>query len=97
MIFSLLAVVVAVVIIRTARSLGSKAWAIALGGLLGGALGNLLDRIFREPGFMRGHVVDFIQLPYWAIFNVADMAVVFSAVLIVILTLRGVPLRGESR
>jgi signal peptidase II len=96
-IFSLLAVVVAVVIIRTARSLGSKAWAIALGGLLGGALGNLLDRIFREPGFMRGHVVDFIQLPYWAIFNVADMAVVFSAVLIVILTLRGVPLRGESR
>ena len=54
----------------------------------GGALGNLLDRIFREPGFLRGHVVDFIQLPYWAIFNVADMAVVCSAVLIVILTLR---------
>ncbi len=96
-IFSLLAAAVAIVIVRTARSLGSKAWAVALGGLLGGALGNLLDRIFREPGFLRGHVVDFIQLPYWAIFNVADMAVVCSAVLIVILTLRGVPLRGGTR
>jgi signal peptidase II len=96
-IFSLLAAAVAIVIVRTARSLGSKAWAIALGGLLGGALGNLLDRIFRDPGFLRGHVVDFIQLPYWAIFNVADMAVVCSAILIVILTLRGIPLRGGTQ
>ena len=95
-IFSLLAAAVAVVIVTTARSLSSVAWAIALGGLLGGALGNLLDRIFREPGFLRGHVVDFIQLPYWPIFNVADMAVVCSAGLIVILTIRGVPLRGGA-
>lgn len=93
-IFSLLAMAVAIVIVVSARSLGSKAWAIALGGLLGGALGNLCDRVFREPGFLRGHVVDFIQLPYFAIFNVADMAVVFSAGLIVILTIRGIPLKG---
>ena len=79
----------------TARSLGSKAWAIALGGLLGGALGNLLDRIFREPGFMRDHVVDFIQLPHWPVFNVADMAVVGAAILMVLLALRGIELDGR--
>lgn len=95
-IFSLLAAAVAVVIVMTARTLSSVAWAIALGGLLGGALGNLLDRLFREPGFLRGHVVDFLQLPYWPIFNVADMAVVCSAGLIVVLTIRGVPLRGAT-
>ncbi len=95
-IFSLIAVAVAVVIVMTSRTLTSKAWAIALGGLLGGALGNLCDRLFREPGALRGHVVDFIQLPYFAIFNVADIAVTCSAVLIVILTIRGVPLRGAK-
>lgn len=95
-IFSILAAVVAVVIVVTARTLTSIAWAIALGGLLGGAMGNLLDRMLREPGFLRGHVVDFIQLPYFAIFNVADIAVCCSAALIVILTIRGVPLRGGT-
>lgn len=95
-IFSLLAIAVAVVIVMTSRTLTSIAWAIALGGLLGGALGNLCDRMFREPGALRGHVVDFIQLPYFAIFNVADIAVTCSAVLIVILTIRGVPLRGAK-
>lgn len=95
-IFSLIAVAVVCVIVYTARTITSVWWAVALGGLLGGALGNLIDRIFREPGALRGHVVDFIQLPYWAIFNVADMAVVGSAVLMVLLTLKGVPLRGGS-
>jgi signal peptidase II len=71
-------------------------WAIALGGILGGSLGNLTDRLFRDPGLLRGHVVDFLQLPNWPIFNVADMAVVGSAVLMVLLTLRGVPLRVEK-
>ncbi len=92
-IFSLLAFVVVGVIIYTAPTLGSLGWAIALGGILGGSLGNLTDRLLREPGFLRGHVVDFLQLPNWPIFNVADMAVVGSAILMVILTLRGVPLR----
>ena len=93
-IFSLLAFVVAGVIIWTARTITSLGWAIALGGLLGGAVGNLIDRIFREPGLLQGHVVDFLQLPNWPIFNVADMAVVGSAILMVLLALKGVPLRG---
>lgn len=96
-IFTILAATVAVVIVATARKIGSLGWAIALGGILGGALGNLIDRVFREPGMFQGHVVDFIQLPYFAIFNVADMAVTFSAILIVILTLRGVPFSGASK
>lgn len=95
-IFSFLAIAVAVVIVVTARKIGSVAWAIALGGILGGALGNLTDRIFREPGVFQGHVVDFIQLPYFAIFNVADISVTCSAVLIVILTIRGVPFGGSK-
>ena len=102
-IFALIAVVVAIVIIRTARKLGSVAWAIALGGLMGGALGNLVDRIIRPPGFGeayagpgQGYVVDFLQLPYWPVFNVADMAIVGSAILMVLLTMRGIPLAGGS-
>ncbi len=102
-VFALIAVIVAVVIIRTARKLGSIAWAIALGGLLGGAMGNLVDRIIRAPGFGeayagpgQGYVVDFIQLPYWPVFNVADMSIVGSAILMVLLTIRGIPLTGRS-
>jgi len=57
-------------------------WAVGFGGLLGGVLGNLSDRIFREPRFLHGHVVDFIQIPNWPIFNVADMAITCSGALI---------------
>ena len=95
-IFSFLALTVAIVIVVTARKIGSVAWAIALGGILGGALGNLIDRIFREPSIFQGHVVDFIQLPYFAIFNVADIFVTCSAILIALLTLRGVPFSGSK-
>jgi signal peptidase II len=93
-ILSLLAVGVAVVIVRTARTLGSLGWAVALGGLLGGALGNLTDRMVREPGLLRGHVVDYLQLPNWPVFNVADMAIVGSAILMGYLTIRGLGLSG---
>ena len=93
--FSAIAVAVVVVIVRTSRRLGSLGWAIALGGLLGGALGNLLDRVFREPGFMRGHVVDFIALPHFAVFNVADASIVCSAVLMVLLAVRGIEIEGR--
>jgi signal peptidase II len=96
-IFSIVAVVVAVVILRTARKLGSIWWAIALGGLLGGLLGNLVDRLTRPPGPGLGYVVDFIQLPNFAVFNVADMFITCSAVLMVILALRGVDLSGGPR
>jgi signal peptidase II len=96
-IFSIVAVVVAVVILRTSRRLGSIWWAIALGGLLGGLLGNLTDRLTRPPGPGLGYVVDFIQLPNFAVFNVADMFITCSAVLMVILALRDVDFSGRPR
>lgn len=96
-IFTAIAIVVAVVIVRTSRHLGSLAWAIALGGLLGGALGNLIDRLVRDPGPAQGYVVDFIALPNFPVFNVADMAITCSAVLMILLTLRGVEFSGAPR
>lgn len=93
-VFTILAVIVAIVIIRSSRRLGSVLWAIGLGGVLGGALGNLIDRLIRPPGFGRGYVVDFVALPHFAVFNVADMAITCSAVLLAILAFRGVPFTG---
>ncbi len=89
-VISVLAIVVAVAIVRTARTLTNVWWAVVLGGILGGALGNLIDRIFREPAPFRGHVVDFLALPNWPVFNVADMALVGSAILAVVLSVKGV-------
>ncbi|MDT4877335.1 Lipoprotein signal peptidase [compost metagenome] len=88
-------VAVSVAILFQLRRLGSAWWAVALGLLFGGATGNLTDRLFREPSFAMGHVVDFIQLPNFAIFNIADSAVVSSVVIICLLTLRGVSLDGS--
>ncbi|MCU1574094.1 MAG: lspA [Micrococcaceae bacterium] len=94
--FTLVMTGVAVAILVQARKVGSIWWSIALGMLLGGALGNLTDRLFREPSFGMGHVVDFIALPNFAIFNIADSAVVGSVILICILTFKGVPFRGTT-
>lgn len=88
-IFTLIAATVIVVIIRLARKLYSLPWAIALGLLLGGALGNLTDRIFRSPGVLQGAVVDFIAPKYFAVFNLADSAIVCGGILIVLLSFRG--------
>ena len=88
-VFTLIASAVIVVILRIARRLHSVPWAVALGLLLGGALGNLTDRIFRAPGVFRGHVVDFIAPPHFAVFNLADSAIVCGGVLIVLLSFRG--------
>jgi signal peptidase II len=81
-------------VIRSARRLGSGVWALALGLLLGGALGNLTDRLLREPGFGRGHVVDFIAYGSLFIGNVADIAIVVAAVLVALLAVRGTTLDG---
>ncbi|MER6468342.1 signal peptidase II [Streptomyces collinus] len=88
-IFTLIAAAVIVVIIRLARKLYSFPWAIALGLLLGGALGNLTDRIFRAPGVFEGEVVDFIAPRGFAVFNLADSAIVCGGILIVLLSFRG--------
>lgn len=93
-VFTVIAIVVSVVIVRVSRRLGSPAWALALGLLLGGAVGNLLDRLFREPGFGQGHVVDFIDLPRLFVFNLADASITCAAVLIGLLGLRGVAVDG---
>ncbi len=95
-IFTLVAVVVGVVIVRFARTITSRAWALALGGLLGGLLGNLIDRLTRPPSPGMGSVVDFIGLPNFPIFNVADMSITFSAIAMVVLAWRGVPLSDEE-
>lgn len=90
-VFSLVAVVVAVALFRMSTKLVSMWWAVALGLMLGGAMGNLLDRLLREPAPLQGHVVDFLRLPNWPVFNVADMSLVSAAVLIVALSLLNVP------
>ncbi len=95
--FTAVAVAVVVVIARTARSLVSKGWAIALGLLLGGAVGNLADRVFRSPAPFRGHVVDWIQLPHWPVFNLADSAIVAGGVLAMVLVGLGIELDGTRR
>jgi signal peptidase II len=94
-VFTIIMAAVSIAILLQLRKLGSLWWALALGLLLGGALGNLTDRLFREPSFAMGHVVDFIQLPNFAIFNIADSAVVSSVVIICLLTLRGIALDGS--
>jgi signal peptidase II len=94
--FTAVAVVVVAVILRTAKRLRSLGWAICLGLLLGGALGNLVDRLFRSPGPFRGEVVDWIQLPHWPVFNLADSAIVIGGCVAVLLSSRGISLDGRS-
>ena len=95
-VFTVIAFGVIVYIARTARKLYSAGWAIALGLLLGGAMGNLGDRIFRAPGLFRGYVVDWIGVVprYYPIFNLADSAIVCGGILTVILAMRGYHLDG---
>lgn len=93
-IFSVVAVGVVVFIVATARRLRSRGWALALGLLLGGALGNLGDRLFRDPGPLRGHVVDWIHLSHWPIFNIADTCIVVGGLFAVYLSMRGKRLDG---
>ena len=91
-VLALIALGVVGFILWISRSLRSQPWAVGLGLVLGGAVGNLADRLFREPGPMRGHVVDFLSLfdPFgrvWPVFNVADMAIVCGGATIVVLAL----------
>ncbi len=96
-IFSLLATGVVIAIIVMARRIHSVRWGLVFGLLLGGVLGNLLDRLFREPSFGLGHVVDFISTPWMmpAIYNVADIGICVAMALFVLLTILGVGLDGK--
>ncbi len=93
-VLTIVAAIVVVVVARASRRLGSRVWSVAFGLLLGGALGNLVDRFFRPPAPARGHVVDFIAYGNWFVGNVADIAIVAAALLVVVQTLRGVRLDG---
>ncbi|WP_237494030.1 signal peptidase II [Modestobacter sp. L9-4] len=98
-VFTLIALAVAVVIVRSARRLFSTGWAVALALVLGGAVGNLVDRVFRDPGFLRGGVVDWISVfgpngEHYPIFNVADSAIVCGGVLGALLAFRGIEFDG---
>lgn len=88
---SLFALAVAVIILYFSRAITSQGWALVLGLILGGIIGNLSDRIFRNPGFLRGHVIDWLQLPHWPVFNIADSAIVIAALISAFLLARNIP------
>jgi signal peptidase II len=95
--FTLLALAVVVAVTYFAPRVTSQGWLIAMGLLLGGVLGNLSDRIFRQPGFLSGYVIDWIAIPHWPVFNLADSAITVAAALAFILSLRNISPITEVR
>jgi signal peptidase II len=98
-VLALIAIGVVVFIIRMAPRLRSTPWAVSLGLVLGGAIGNLIDRIFRSPGFLQGHVVDFVSVfgpnaEYFPVFNVADSAITVGGIMLVVTALLGFDFDG---
>jgi signal peptidase II len=96
-VFTLVSAGVVVFILWFARRIRSLSWAVVFGLLLGGVLGNLTDRLFREPSVGLGHVVDFISTPWMlpAVYNIADVCIVVSMALFLLLTVRGIGLDGR--
>ncbi len=92
---TIVAIGVVIGVIKIGRTLQSRWWALGLGLVLGGALGNLTDRLFRSPGPLQGHVVDFVSVGWWPVFNVADSAIVCGAILLVALTVFGIEPNGS--
>lgn len=82
------AIIVTFVLFRVLRSTTDAWLVVALTLVLGGAVGNLMDRFFRAPGFLRGHVVDFVAVGWWPVFNFADSCVTVGAVLLILRSLR---------
>lgn len=92
---SALAVTAVIVVLIVSRRVTHSGWALAFGLLLAGVGGNLTDRITRDPGPFRGHVVDFLELPHWPVFNVADICIDTAAGLMILLSIRGITLAGQ--
>jgi signal peptidase II len=89
-VFTSISIAVALLIARYASRITAPWWAYVAGLVLGGVLGNLTDRIFREPGFLYGHVIDWIEVPHWPIFNVADSAIFIAASIAILLTIKNI-------
>jgi signal peptidase II len=83
-VLAILAVVMVVYIVRTTRRTTDVVMAYSLALVLGGAVGNLVDRMLRSPGILRGEVVDFIKVPNWPTFNIADSAITIGVILIAV-------------
>lgn len=94
-VFTIIAVIVTIVIIRVSLRLRSWWWGVTLAMLLGGTIGNLADRLFRDPGFGVGHVVDFLNYNGFFVGNVADVFIVAAAILLTVLAFLGIPLDGH--
>jgi signal peptidase II len=90
-VLTVISAVVVAAILRICHRVSSRGWSLALGGIMGGAGGNLCDRILRAPGVGRGHVVDWVHLHHWPIFNLADSAIVLSGIALVLISGRGTP------
>jgi signal peptidase II len=94
LVLSAIAIVAVVAVVYFGRRVGTRAWAWALGLLLAGVCGNLTDRILRDPGPLRGHVVDFLMVPHWPVFNIADICINVAAGLILLQAIRGIGIDG---
>ena len=89
-IFTLFSTIAACALLWYAPRTKSSSWALTGGLLLGGVVGNLVDRVTREPGFPNGHVIDFLQLPFgFPVFNLADSAIVVAMSIVVVRIMRG--------
>lgn len=96
-VFTIALAVVSGVLAWKAFVVRSRLWAVVFGGLLGGVLGNLTDRLLREPGFPVGHVVDMISMPWMmpAVFNIADIFIVTGMISVALLIVLGIRLDGS--
>jgi signal peptidase II len=95
-VFTTISIAVAIFIARFAARITSTWWAYVAGLVLGGVLGNLTDRVFREPGFLYGHVIDWIELPHWPIFNIADSSIFIAAGIAILLTIKNISPTAKS-
>jgi signal peptidase II len=89
-VFTCISVAAVIAIVYYSSKITSQWWATTLGSLLGGVLGNLTDRLFRSPGFLKGEVIDWLELTRWPVFNLADSAIVIAAFLAIVLTIRNI-------
>ncbi len=95
-VFTIFSATIAFYILYKAKDIKSQLWQVGAGGILGGAIGNLIDRFINAPGFPNGHVTDFLKLPNWPVFNIADSSVFVSAIFLVIVSMRGINFDGSK-